>query len=185
MSRLQFVLSLATTVLLVPARGSAQADTLASTAYIHSQYVADLTAVHDKLLALADAIPADKYSWRPTPGVRSIAEVLMHVAGEWSYMCPISVADKPPPDFGAPGEAMRKLEQLKTKPEVLEQFKKSWTYCAGVLKATDLSRLVPQALPAKMPFARVVLLISGDQHEHLGQLITYARSVGVTPPWSK
>jgi hypothetical protein len=36
-----------------------------------------------------------------------------------------------------------------------------------------------------MGFPRVALLFSGDQHEHLGQLIAYARSLGVTPPWSK
>jgi hypothetical protein len=45
--------------------------------------------------------------------------------------------------------------------------------------------LVPEFLPAQMGFARVVLLMSGDQHEHLGQLIAYARSIGVAPPWSK
>jgi hypothetical protein len=39
--------------------------------------------------------------------------------------------------------------------------------------------------PAKMSLARAALRVAGDQHEHLGQLIAYARSVGVKPAWSR
>lgn len=41
----------------------------------------------------------------------------MHLAGEWYYLCPLSVGARPPADFGAPAEATRKLEQVTTKPE--------------------------------------------------------------------
>jgi len=91
-----------------PAQQSAANVSIA--APLDSQYVGDLTAIHDKVVALAEAIPADKYSWRPSAEVRTVSQVLMHIAGEWFYMCPISVAGKPPADFGAPGEAMRELE---------------------------------------------------------------------------
>jgi uncharacterized damage-inducible protein DinB len=155
------------------------------TAPLDSQYVGALTHLHDKVLALANAIPADKYSWRPSDQVRTVSQVLMHLAGEWFYLCPISVAGKPPADFGPPGEAMRKLEDITEKAEVLAQLSKSWAHCSSVLAAINPARLVPDSLPAKMGFARVVLLVSGDQHEHLGQLIAYARSIGVNPPWSK
>ena len=100
------------------------------TAPLESQYVGDLTELHDKVLALAEAIPADRYMWRPSDQVRTVSQLLMHISGEWYYLCPVSVGGKPP----AP---------------------------------------------------RVVLLVSGDQHEHLGQLIAFARSIGVKPPWSK
>jgi len=155
------------------------------TAPLDSQYVGDLTALHDKVLALANAIPPDKYSWRPSNDVRTIAQVLTHIAGEWFVLCPRSVAARPPSDFGAPGEAMRKLEEITTKAEVIAQLTKSWVYCSSVLSRIDPRKLIPDSLPARMSFQRVVLLVSGDQHEHLGQLIAYARSVGVTPPWSK
>ena len=155
------------------------------TAPLDSQYAADLTGIHDNVVALANAIPAEKYSWRPSDKVRTVSEVLMHIAGEWFYLCPVSVAGKPPADFGAPGEAMRKLEGITAKPEVLAQLDKSWTYCRSVLDRIDPAKLVPDSLPARMGFPLVVLRVSGDQHEHLGQLIAYARSIGVTPPWSK
>jgi uncharacterized damage-inducible protein DinB len=155
------------------------------TAPLERQFAGDLTVLRDKVLALARAIPADKYSWRPANDVRSVSEVLTHMAGEWFYLCPLSVASKPPADFGEPGAAMKALEQITTKAEVVLQLEKSWAHCRAALDKIDPSRLVPDSLPARMGFPRVVLLVSGDQHEHLGQLIAYARSIGVTPPWSK
>jgi len=155
------------------------------TAPLDSQYVGDLTAIHDKVLALANAIPADKYTWRPSDKVRTVSQVFMHMAGEWLYLCPKSVGGRPPADFNPPGEAMRKLEAITTKAEVVAQLTKSWAYCRSALSAIDPAKLIPDSLPAKMGFPRVVLLVSGDQHEHVGQLIAYARSIGVTPPWSQ
>ena len=51
-------------------------------AYLRDRYLADMDTVHVKIMALANAIPADKYAWRPAQGVRSVSEVLMHVASE-------------------------------------------------------------------------------------------------------
>jgi hypothetical protein len=155
------------------------------TAPLEKQYAGDLTFLHDKVLALAEAIPAERYSWRPSDQVRTVSQLLMHLAGEWYVMCPISVGAKADAAFVPPGPAMRKLEEITSKPLVLEQLNKAWATCRSALDGIDPRRLVPDSLPAKMGFPRVVLLISGDQHEHLGQLIAYARSIGVTPPWSK
>jgi hypothetical protein len=80
---------------------------------------------------------------------------------------------------------MRRLEQMTAKLQVLEELTKSWSHCRSALDRIDATKLVPDSLPARMGFARVVLMVSGDQHEHLGQLIAYARSIGITPPWSK
>jgi uncharacterized damage-inducible protein DinB len=155
------------------------------TAPLDSQYAGDLTALHNKVLALAEAIPAESYAWRPSSQVRTVAQLLMHIAGEWYSLCPRSVGAKPPADFGPPAETMHTLEEIATKPEVMEHLRRSWTHCRSSLDNVDPRRLVPDSLPARMGFPRVVLLVAGDQHEHLGQLIAYARSVGVTPPWSR
>ncbi|MGQ0642534.1 MAG: DinB family protein, partial [Gemmatimonadaceae bacterium] len=45
-----------------------------------SEYIAELNVAEDHVVRLAQAIPADKYTWRPAPGVRSISEVLLHIA---------------------------------------------------------------------------------------------------------
>jgi uncharacterized damage-inducible protein DinB len=156
-----------------------------SATHLRSEYLADMTSVHDNILALARAIPADRYAWRPAPGVRSISEVLMHVAGEWYVIGPISVGAKPSADFGTPKEGMARLETITTKAEVLAELGKAWAYARTTIEAADPAALTGRYEPAKMPLARATLRVSGDLHEHLGQLIAYARSVGVTPPWSK
>lgn len=156
-----------------------------SASLIESEYRIDLTTVHDKLMSLAKSIPADKYSWRPSAEVRSVSEVLMHVAGEWYYVCPISIAGKAPADFTPPRDAMAKLEKTTAKADVLQQLDKSWAYCVSVFDAADPARLTGKYEPAKMSLARAALRVAGDQHEHLGQLIAYARSLGVKPEWSR
>jgi uncharacterized damage-inducible protein DinB len=156
-----------------------------SVAYLQTQYVADMAELHSRFAALAGAIPAERFAWRPAVGARSVSEVLMHVAGEWSALCPISVAAKPSAEFTPMGPGMKRLELVTAKADVQTQLERSWAACQTALAAATPAQLVPAALPAKMPFARVVLLFTADQHEHLGQLVAYARSVGVTPPWSK
>lgn len=158
---------------------------LKSAILIQGEYLVDLTAVHDKLMSLANAIPADKYAFRPNPDVRSVSEVLMHVVGEWYYICPISIGGKPPADFTPPREAMSALEKTTAKADVLDQLNKSWAHCTSVFSSADASKLLGKYEPAKMSLARAALRVAGDQHEHLGQLIAYARSVGVKPEWSK
>ncbi|MEO7962528.1 MAG: DinB family protein [Gemmatimonadaceae bacterium] len=186
MQNFRRLLYVALSFLVAPAALHAQ-DSLdvKSARLILSEYRIDLTLVHDKVWALAEAIPTEKYAWRPTASVRSVSEVLMHVAGEWFYICPISVGGKPPADFGAPREAMPKLEKITSKSEVLEQLQKSWAFCTAAFGSADPTKLLGKYEPVKMSLARAVLRVGGDQHEHVGQLITYARSVGVTPPWSK
>ena len=156
-----------------------------SATHLRNAYVADLDTVHVKIMALANAIPAEKYSWRPAVGVRSISETLMHVASEWFYYVPGSVGGKPPADFGVPKETMPALEKITTKTDVLAQLNASWAHSKAVLGATDASKLTGNYKPWGLSLDQSAFSMAGDLHEHLGQLISYARSIGVKPPWSK
>jgi len=157
-----------------------------SASYLLDRYLADMDTVHAKIMALANAIPADKYSWRPAQGVRSVSEVLMHVASEWLYYGPQSVGAKPPADFGPPRQTLPRLEKDFTqKAQVLEQLAKGWAYYVAQMKTVDAAKLTGRYAPWNSTLAEAAFGMTGDQHEHLGQLIAYARSVGVRPPWSK
>lgn len=156
-----------------------------SAAHVREQYLADLDTVHVKILALANAIPADKYAWRPGEGVRSVSEVLMHVVGEWYFFTPMSVAGKPPADFGPPRESLPKLEKTTAKAQVIAELEKSWTHCKSQLLAADPATLTGKYKPWGASLPQAAFGMSGDLHEHLGQLIAYSRAVGVKPPWSK
>lgn len=154
-------------------------------AHIRDEYVADLDTVHVKILALAKAIPADKYSWRPAAGVRSVSEALMHVASEWWFFSPRSIAAKEPADFGSPKEKLASLEKITSKDQVIDQLDKSWAHFAAQAKTVDAAQLTGKYKPWGMTIDAAALSMAGDLHEHLGQLIAYSRSVGVKPPWSK
>ena len=153
--------------------------------HIRNEYVADLDTVHVKILALANAIPADKYSWRPAAGVRSVSEALMHVASEWWFYGPRSIAAKEPADFGSPREKIASLEKIASKAEVIDQLNKSWAHFAAQAKTVDAAQLTGKYKPWGQTIDAAALGMAGDLHEHLGQLIAYSRSLGVKPPWSK
>lgn len=168
-----------------PARAQDSLDVRAA-ALVRDRYLADLDTVHAKFLALANAIPADRYSWRPSPGVRSVSEVLMHVASEWYFFVPRSVAGEPPADFGPPRETLPKLEKdFTTKDVVLGQLNRAWTHGRAQLANANAAALTGRYKPWDVTLPEAAFGMAGDLHEHLGQLIAYARSIGVVPPWSK
>src|SRR5438874_8141395 len=90
-------------------------------AHVRESFLSDLDTLHARFMALANVIPADKYSWRPTPETRSVSEAFMHVAGEWYFYTPRAVAGNAPADFGAPREKLPALEkQFTAKADVID-----------------------------------------------------------------
>jgi len=157
-----------------------------SAGHVRNAYLADMDTLHAKMVALATAIPAEKYSWRPTKDVRSISEAFMHVAGEWYYFMPKAFAGNAPTGFAPPKEKLDSLEKtLTTKAQVLAELEKSWTHGRKEIANADASKLTGKYKPFNVAIDEAALIMSDDLHEHLGQLIVYARSVGVKPPWSK
>jgi uncharacterized damage-inducible protein DinB len=154
---------------------------------VRTQYLADLDSLHSRFVALAKAIPESSYGWRPREGVRTVSQVFMHVAGEWYFFTPMAVGGKPPANFGSPREALAKLEETTTKADVLAQLDKSWTHCKQQIENADVSKLTVKMTQfgQQRTFPQLAFVMTGDLHEHLGQLIAYARSVNVVPPWSK
>jgi uncharacterized damage-inducible protein DinB len=135
-----------------------------------------------KVLTLADAVPADKYSWRPAPGVRSVGEVYMHLASA-NYFFPTLWGVKPPADVDVAG-----LEkQGGDKAKVTAALQQSFAYVRHVVDTTsdaDLDRSVNMfGHPGTV--RETLFVMANHIHEHLGQSIAYARSNGVVPPWSQ
>ena len=156
-----------------------------SATHVRGVYLADLDTLHAKIVALAIAIPEDKYSWRPAPGVRSISEVLTHVVHEWYYYVPTSVGGAAPSDFGDQHAAETRLSRITKKSQVIDELAKSWAHARAQVGAVDAAHLTGNYKPWGTTIDRAALLMAGDLHEHLGQLIAYARVNGVKPPWSK
>jgi uncharacterized damage-inducible protein DinB len=137
--------------------------------------------VSAQLLALAEATPEEKFSWRPAPGVRSTSEVYMHIAianfGLLAFTGP-----KVPADLK---EGLEK--SVTSKAEVINWLKRS----LDAVKQAHLA-VTPQDLQRKVHIYDrdtnvdgMYLRIIVHANEHMGQLVAYARMSGVVPPWSK
>ena len=63
----------------------------------------DVGDVERKVVGLARAVPADKYAWRPAPGVRSVGDVVMHVAAD-NYLFPAILGTPAPAATGITGD---------------------------------------------------------------------------------
>jgi len=182
------LLAAAASLLVVSVSTPARAQdvmTKESAAALKAAFIADLGQMHDKFLGLAQAFPQDKYTWRPMEGVRSVADVLMLAAFEGYSFIPSSFGGKPA-DLGSREEAA-KLRTLTDKAQVIEQLNKGFAHAKKELEALDPATLTGKrkVMGQDRGAAEIALFVGGDLHEHLGQLIAYARTNHIVPPWSK
>jgi uncharacterized damage-inducible protein DinB len=133
-------------------------------------------------LALADATPADKFAWRPGPGIRSIAEVHMHLALSNFYL--MGQAGAKAPDDIAPKLRPAFEKTVTAKPDVIKWLKDSQEFVRANYAKVDGKRPV-NFISGDTNAEGVLLRILVHNHEHMGQSIAYARMVGVKPPWSE
>ena len=155
--------------------------TLAANEGLWQGYDGELRYASRLLLALAEAIPADKYAWRPAPGVRSVSELLMHVAQSNYYLLSVT-GPKMPPELASNDVEKR----ITAKPEVVGYLRRSLEavkVARAQLKPGDLQRKV-KIYGETADVDGMYLRILCHDNEHLGQLIAYARVNGIVPPWS-
>jgi uncharacterized damage-inducible protein DinB len=160
---------------------------LLSTATMHAQneglwegYDGEWSHTSGQLLALAQATPAEKFSWRPAPGIRSIGEVYMHIAIANFYLLSVTGPKEP-----AVSVSMEKT--VTAKADVIDWLKRSLDAVAAAraqLKPGDLQRKVTiygKVVTIDGMYLRIIV----HANEHMGQSIAYARMNGIVPPWSK
>lgn len=182
-------LLLSALALAAPVASAAAQDVLptASAIEVRSRFVTDLDTLQHKFLALAEAIPADKYSWRPAPGVRSIGEAFMHVASEYYLYTPMAYGATPSPVIKRAQGEMAKFEAKSTKEDVIKHLTEGFAYTRQAVLGLDQSKIsgTQKLFGGDRTIIETSFIMSGDLHEHLGQLIAYARMNGIKPPWSK
>src|SRR5437870_1277958 len=166
----------AITFVMAPAPASAQEVlTKESAAAVKASFIADLDTLHTKFLGLAQAFPQDKYAWRPMDGVRSVSEVLMLAAMEGYSFVPTSFGAKAA-DLGSREEAA-KLRELTDKTQIIDHLNKGFAHAKKELEGLDASAMTGKrkVMGRDMAASQTALAIEGDLHEHLGQMIAYAR----------
>jgi uncharacterized damage-inducible protein DinB len=146
--------------------------------------------VEQKLVGLANALSDAQYAWRPGEGVRSVGEVLLHVAAD-NYFLPAVLGVAAPAatkitatDFAAVQAFERqKLDRAAT----IAALTASFEHLKKAMAEVPESRMnEPVSVFGQNFTVRSFLLLATTHlHEHLGQMIAYARSNSVKPPWSR
>ena len=154
---------------------------------IRKQFLEDLDSLQSRFLALSDALPADKYAWRPGPGVRSVGEVFMHVASEYYVYAPMAYGAARSPVIPRGPDAFKTFESKSTKADVQKHLKEGLAYAKQSIEALDPAAITgkKKLFGGEHTILETTFSMTDDLHEHLGQLIAYARMNGVVPPWSK
>jgi uncharacterized damage-inducible protein DinB len=147
-----------------------------------SEVLAEVMIQEDKFTRLAEAIPAEKYTWRSSPDVRSFAEVFLHVSAA-NYNLYKLVGTPPPAGFDVKGFEKSTTDKAK----VIATLKDSFAHARKAITAmpdADLDKSLDW-FGGKNTQRGILLFIVRHAAEHLGQSIAYARFVNITPPWSE
>jgi uncharacterized damage-inducible protein DinB len=147
----------------------------------------DLEGVETKLVDLAGAIPENKYNWQPD-SARSVRRVLLHVAAD-NYIMPAMLGFTPDPSTGLTADyATGTAYEAKNLPKdsVIAELKKSFTFVKQSLQSATAASMSGSVTMFGQQFTgqSAWILAVTHLHEHLGQMIAYARTNGVKPPWS-
>lgn len=173
---------LGTVALLVFLVSAAAPMKAAPTTGVRAEVLDGLNYFEKRYTDLANAVPADKYNWRPAEGVRSFGEVLLHVSAA-NYNLPRLLGTQPPA-----GMDLRGLEKSTTeKAKIIETLKNSFAHIRGAI--TNLSDADAEKgvkfLGKDSTYRGVMIFVLRHLGEHLGQSIAYARMNGIVPPWTE
>jgi uncharacterized damage-inducible protein DinB len=147
-----------------------------------AEFLEEIAYYEQRFTRLAEAMPAEKYNWRPGEGVRSVGEVFMHITGA-NYGIARALGTQPP--TGTDPRAMMALSG--DKPKVIQALKESFTHFRrAILALNDADADKPQKMFNRQTTLRgSFIMITGHFGEHLGQSIAYARMNRIVPPWTE
>ena len=148
-------------------------------ATFQQDFAGSLEFYGNRLVSLAEAIPAETYSWNPAEGVRSVGEVLAHVSGANYFFAA---------NLGLPAEGVdpMAINAEMSKEEAVATLKASVEQIVAASKAVPDESLgeMKDFFGQQMSNRGIMFVAFSHVSEHLGQMIAYARSNDVTPPWS-
>ena len=145
-------------------------------------YLKSYTAETDKLISLAEAFSDEGMEWRPAKGIRSVREAILHVA-QANYGIGSRFLGKKLPE----GVNPREFRNITSNSEAIALLKSSIQFVKDAIGSMDEAALAEEIKLFGQDSNRMgaAIAVGGHAYEHLGQLIAYARSSGVVPPWSQ
>jgi hypothetical protein len=146
----------------------------------------DIDGLREKFMALAKAVPGNKLGWRPMEGARSFHDVFAHVAAEGNTETAMFGGSLPAgslADFDAEEARLGKLSDDR----LIAVMEKSLESLSATLAGLSLDKMNTSIIYYGQPtLPRIAATYTlNDLHEHLGQLVSYARMNRIVPPWSR
>ncbi|OFW47422.1 MAG: hypothetical protein A3J29_22410 [Acidobacteria bacterium RIFCSPLOWO2_12_FULL_67_14b] len=162
-------------LLFVPAGAFAQAGANPFTDAVKAQ----LAQVKDPVIRTAAKVPEDLYAFKPTPEVRSLGQLIGHIADANFGICGAGGGEKPP---------LSGIEKSTTSKAALQKaLADSFAFCEKVLASMDDKKGAESIKFITGPTPRLMVLAFNNSHdyEHYGNLVTYMRLKGIIPPSSE
>jgi uncharacterized damage-inducible protein DinB len=147
-----------------------------------AEFLEEIAYFEQRYTRLAEAMPAEMYSWRPGEGVRSVGEVYTHIIAA-NYAVARALGTAPP--AGLDPKSIMALSG--DKPKVIQALKDSFAHFRqAILALNDADADKPQKMFNRQTTLRgSFLMINRHFGEHLGQSNAYVRINGVAPPWTE
>jgi uncharacterized damage-inducible protein DinB len=137
---------------------------------------AQLPRFAKNMVAAAEAMPAEKFGFKPSPEMNSFGHVVMHIAQSNNGLCS-KISGIAAPEV--------KIADTDSKETLVGALKASFEYCSTALEKVDDSKLGDQMmLFGNRPFSRaaVLIVLSDDWYDHYGAQAIYLRLNGILPP---
>ena len=158
----------------------APAVVAAQAAPVASAFRENASEVGKNLMAAGEVMPADKYTFKPTPAQMSFADIMVHLARGNDFLCGTIGGMKAP--------AREPVAATASKDALVARLKETFAFCDQALASLDDSKLAEQ-LPMfggkSMSRAAVETLTTGDWADHYSQFAIYLRLNGQLPPTAK
>jgi DinB superfamily len=132
------------------------------------------------LIAAAELMPAEKYSFKPTPAQMSFGDIMAHLAGGNDYLCGAISGMKAPARAKVPGTA--------GKDALVARLKETFEFCDKALAGLNDSKLsekLPMFGNQTMTRAAIETETTGDWADHYSQVAIYLRLNNLLPPTAK
>lgn len=164
-----------------PGNKTPVAPSAAPTSGFRAEFLEGIAYYEQRYTRLAEAMPAEKYTWRPGEGVRSVGEVFMHITAA-NYGVSRALGTALPS-----GVDLKAIQAFSgDKPKVLQALQESFAHLRNATLALNDDADKPQKMFGRQSTLRgSFMMIIGHFGEHLGQSIAYARANGVVPPWTE
>jgi uncharacterized damage-inducible protein DinB len=131
------------------------------------------------VIAAAEKMPEENYSFRPTDSVRTFGQLVGHLADAQYYFCSTASGESKPSDS---------VEKSKTsKADLVSALKEAVAYCGKTYAAMTDAKGSEMTKMMNSDFAKLAVLATNTAHdyEHYGNMVTYMRIKGIVPPTSE